>query len=160
MRRDRHHSIIVAALAGCSGILCCAALGSGAATGVAPSLAVAATGGTGRLTLAQIGAVAEQAGFRADELAMAIAVAVAESGGDPGATDHDANGTVDRGLWQINSVHRAFDAACDYDPSCAASAAYAISDGGRDWSPWVTYQRGEEIAYLPAALSWVESRPT
>ena len=160
MRRNRHRSILTALLLGCTGVLMCAALASGVAAGAGSAFATVAVGGSGRLTLAQIGEVAEQAGFSGEALSMAIAVALAESGGDPSATDHDANGTVDRGLWQINSVHRAFTAACDYNPSCAAGAAYAISRAGRDWSPWVTYQRGEEIPYLPAALSWLESKPT
>ncbi len=87
---------------------------------------------------------------------MAIAIALAESGGDPTATDHDANGTVDRGLWQINSVHTQFSASCDYDPRCGAGAAFSISAGGTDWEPWTTYQNGAEIPFLPAAVSWVD----
>ena len=107
--------------------------------------------------VAQIGDAATSAGFVGKGLVMAIAVALAESGGDPSAVDHDANGTVDRGLWQINSVHTDFSASCDFDPTCAASAAYSLSDGGRDWAAWVTFRRGEEIAYLPAAAAWVSS---
>ena len=136
-------------------VLLCAGLSTGAAA------VLGVSGGpseTGRLTVAEIGTAAEGAGFRGPSLAMAIAVALAESGGDPGATDHDTNGTVDRGLWQINSVHRTYSAACDYDPACAASAAYAISGGGTNWSAWVTFEHGEEIAYLPAAVDWVNTQ--
>ena len=111
----------------------------------------------GSMGVAQIGEVAAGAGFGGNGLVMAIAVALAESGGDPGAVDHDANGTVDRGLWQINSVHTEVSASCNFDPTCAAAAAFAISDSGRDWSAWVTFRRGEEIAYLPAAAAWVSS---
>ena len=32
-------------------------------------------------------------------------IAMGESGGNPRATNQNTNGTVDRGLWQINSVH-------------------------------------------------------
>ena len=152
-----HRGLLVVLLVGGVGVLLCAALASGAAAGIAPP-SEGAPGGAGRLSVAQIGTFAEQAGFSGSALAMAVAVALAESGGDPLATDHDTNGTVDRGLWQINSVHRAYSAACDYAPSCATRAAYAISAHGRDWSPWVTYQRGEEIAYLPEAVSWVDQR--
>jgi hypothetical protein len=118
--------------------------------------AVAVPSAVPNFTIAQIGAVAEAAGFRGSALVMAIAVALAESGGDPTATDHDQNGTVDRGLWQINSVHSQFSAACDYDPRCAAGAAFSISSGGTNWQPWVTYENGAEIPFLPAAASFVK----
>lgn len=156
MKRRRHPVLILLGAAALVVVILTAAL-AGVSVGVPPLLASASTGGP-RLGVAQIGELAEQAGFSGEGLAMAIAVALAESGGDASATDYDANGTVDRGLWQINSVHSAYSAACDYDPPCAAAAAYAISSHGRDWSPWVTYQRGEEIAYLPAAIAWVEQQ--
>ena len=110
------------------------------------------------LSLPEIGTLAAAAGFRGTALAMAIAVALAESSGNPGATNLDSNGTVDRGVWQINSVHTEFSAACDYDPPCAAGAAFAISDGGTNWGPWVTYQHGAEIVYLPEATAYVETQ--
>ena len=156
MRRRRHPLVLLLAVLALGSAIIVATL-AGAVAGVPPLLASASAGGP-RLALSQIGEIAERAGFSGTGLAMAIAVALAESGGDPLATDHDTNGTVDRGLWQINSVHRAYSAACDYDPACAAQAAYQISDAGHDWSAWVTYQRGEEIAYLPAAVSFVDAQ--
>ena len=109
------------------------------------------------LSVGEIGSFAAKAGFSGTSLAMAIAVALAESNGNPDAIDHDGNGTVDRGLWQINSVHTQFSPACDYDPLCAAEAAFSISAGGTDWEPWVTYQHGAEIPFLPEATAYVES---
>jgi hypothetical protein len=154
--RGHHHGVIaVLGSLGMVVVLLVAALGTLGA-GVPTLLATSLSGGP-RLGVAKIGQIAAQAGFSGEGLAIAIAVALAESGGDPLATDHDRDGTVDRGLWQINSVHTAYSAACDYAPFCAAGAAYQISNGGRDWSPWVTYQRGEEIAYLPAAISFVDA---
>jgi len=88
---------------------------------------------------------------------MAIAVALAESNGNPDAIDHDGNGTVDRGLWQINSVHTQFSPACDYDPLCAAKAAFSISAGGPTGSrgsPISTARRShssEATAYVESA---------
>ncbi len=127
--------------------------GGSAASITAGATAAALPSGGHDLSIAAIGAVAERAGFSGSSLAMAIAVALAESGGDPQATDFDSNGTVDRGLWQINSVHTQYSADCDDDPPCAASAAFAISAGGTDWDAWVTYQRGAEIPYLPEAIA-------
>jgi hypothetical protein len=117
--------------------------------------AVVARGGPD-LSVAQIGTVAAAAGFSGSGLVMAIAVALAESGGNPKATNLDSNGTVDRGVWQINSVHAEYSAACDYDPSCAAGAAFSISAQGTNWGAWVTYQHGAEIPFLPVAVSFVE----
>jgi hypothetical protein len=76
---------------------------------------------------------------------IAAAIAMAESGGNPQATDDDSNGSVDRGLWQINSVHGA---QSTYDVNANAKAAIDISSGGRDWSPWTTYTSGAYLQYL------------
>jgi hypothetical protein len=114
----------------------------------------------GDLPIPEIGTLAAAAGFKGTALAMAVAIALAESSGNPNATNFDSNGTVDRGVWQINSVHTEFSAACDYDPPCAANAAFSISDGGTDWGPWVTYQHGAEIVYLPEATAYVEAQGT
>lgn len=65
----------------------------------------------------------------------AVAVALAESGGNPGASNTNSNGTVDRGLWQINSSHGA---DSTFDPQANARAAIRLSNNGKDWSPWCT----------------------
>ncbi|HEY1617586.1 MAG TPA: hypothetical protein VGG25_08210 [Streptosporangiaceae bacterium] len=70
---------------------------------------------------------------------MAASIAMAESGGDRYSTDNNTNGTVDRGYWQINSVHGALST---YDPAANARAAVAISGDGSNWTPWVTYNTG------------------
>ena len=61
------------------------------------------------------------------------------SGGRQYATDNDGNGTVDRGYWQVNSIHGALST---YDPAGNAPAAVQLSGDGTNWSPWVTYQTG------------------
>jgi hypothetical protein len=144
--------VITAALGGAS-----ATVGLSGAIPPATATARSAPSGAGELSVAEIGSFAAKAGFSGTALAMAIAVALAESNGNPDATDFDGNGTVDRGLWQINSVHTQFSPACDYGPLCAAKAAFSISAGGTDWEPWVTYQQGAEIPFLPEATAYVES---
>jgi hypothetical protein len=53
-----------------------------------------------------IAGYAYNAGFRGDDLAKAVAIALAESGGDPSAVSpQNSNGTYDYGLFQINSSH-------------------------------------------------------
>lgn len=81
----------------------------------------------------------EHAGGSPAQAQMAASIAMAESGGNAGSTDNDGNGTVDRGYWQINSVHGA---QSTYDPLANAQAAVQISGDGTNWTPWVTYQTG------------------
>lgn len=85
------------------------------------------------------------------EIIMATAIALAESGGRVGALHKNANGSVDRGLWQINSVHTMFDAKrLLSDPDYNAQAARAVfldrqKREGNGWRAWSSYRSG---AYL------------
>ena len=81
----------------------------------------------------------ESAGGSSGTAFMAAEIARAESGGQQYATDNDGNGTVDRGYWQVNSIHGALST---YDPAGNARAAVELSGDGTNWSPWVTYQTG------------------
>ena len=82
---------------------------------------------------------------------LAAAVAMAESGGKSDATNTNTNGSVDRGLWQINSVHGG---QSTFDPIANAKAAVKISSNGKNWSPWVTFNTGAYKKYLsPATLA-------
>lgn len=76
-----------------------------------------------------------QAGGNAQKAAFAAAIALAESGGNPSSTNNNGNGTTDRGLWQINSIHGP---QSTYDPMANAKAAVAISSNGSNWRPWCT----------------------
>lgn len=96
-------------------------------------------------TYAQLEQLWVQAGGNAASAPMAAAIAMAESGGDSGATDNDADGSVDRGLWQINSSHGSLST---YNPLANAKAAVEISGNGTNWDPWVTYQTGAYRQYL------------
>ena len=82
---------------------------------------------------------------------LAAAVAIAESGGKSDATNTNTNGSVDRGLWQINSVHGG---QSTFDPIANAKAAVKISSNGKNWSPWVTFNTGAYKKYLsPTTLA-------
>lgn len=115
-----------------------------------------------RYDVVSLVALAEQVGFTGNGAATAAAVAMAESSGDPVATDHDPNGTVDYGLWQINwpthaGVVGTTAATQLYTPVINAKAAFSVSNGGADWRPWTTYQSGAEIPYLAAAETAVKT---
>jgi hypothetical protein len=103
---------------------------------------------TGSYNLQALAAIWVRAGGNAAFAPIAAAIAMAESHGDPNATNHNTNGSTDRGLWQINSVHGAQSTT---DPLANAKAAVAISQNGKDWSPWVTYTKGTYKQFLSAA---------
>lgn len=86
-----------------------------------------------------------QAGGNPAKAQIASAIAMAESGGKTNATDNDSNGSVDRGLWQINSVHGALST---YSPLANARAAVQLSANGTNWSPWVTFTSGAYLKYM------------
>lgn len=99
---------------------------------------------------------AYRAGFRDTNLTLAVAVAMAESGGDPRATNRNTNGSTDLGLWQIND--RVWDGLLKTgawtDPDANARMAYAIwsqESDSRKWKDWVTFNRGMHLQYMPRA---------
>lgn len=80
--------------------------------------------------------------------AIAAAIAMAESSGRPGVTHRNADGSIDRGLWQINSTWGALSTT---SRAGNARAAIQISHNGRDWSPWTTFRNGAYRRFLSAA---------
>lgn len=89
---------------------------------------------------------------------VAVAVGMAESYCEKKAAAHDPptsgcpNGSVDRGLWQINSCyHSEVSDRCAYRAKCNARAAKRISDHGKDWTPWSAYNSGAYRQYLAVA---------
>jgi hypothetical protein len=88
----------------------------------------------------------------------ARAVALAESGGDPHARNVNTDGSVDRGLFQINSkAHPEVSDACAYNVFCATKAALRISNHGTDWTPWTTYKTGAYKAHLSTNIPNADS---
>jgi hypothetical protein len=121
-------------------------------------------------TAAQVcGIVALKAGFGYKstvagypQIVVAVAVALAESSCNPtakgsnGPTSGCPNGSVDRGLWQINSCyHSEVSDACAYQIQCNANAAFNISSGGTNWSPWSTYNSGAWRSHIDTAKAAV-----
>ena len=94
-----------------------------------------------------------RAGFRDDDLVTAVAVALAESGGDPRANNAglNNNGSVDYGLWQINSVHGP-NLDSIYDPYENAQWAYKVFTGrDNSWEPWSAFNNGKHLRFLDQA---------
>lgn len=93
--------------------------------------------------------------FPSDQIAMATAVAGAESTWNPTAVNKAAGGNY--GLWQINSVHDSLlDARSWSDPQDNAWMAYQVwdaadgdkGDGKGSWKPWSVYNSGSYKAYV------------
>lgn len=109
------------------------------------------------LSAQQIADFANAAGFTGSNLAIAVAVAKAESSGDTSARNPksgtDRLGDYYRGLWQISTVHKQYPDAVCYDALGNANAAYAISGGGTNWKPWETYTNGAYKKYLDEATT-------
>lgn len=102
-----------------------------------------------QLTDAQLAAYARQAGFPANQIATAVAVALAESGGRTDATNHNTDGSTDFGLWQINTVHGSLLQTGSWsNPADNARMAYSVWKGS-GWGAWTTHNTGAYLAFLP-----------
>lgn len=97
-------------------------------------------------------------GWPRDKAATAVAVALAESGGDATAVnDKNANGTTDYGLWQINSIHKGDLAGGDWrDPTANARMAYAVyRRAGNSFSPWYAWRDLKHLPFMARATKAV-----
>lgn len=104
----------------------------------------------------QIAGYASKAGFTGDDLNIAVAVALAESGGN--TNSHNSTPPDDSyGLWQINMLgdmgpsRRAqygLKSNADlYDPAINARVAYGIRKGS-GWDAWTTYKGGKYKQFM------------
>lgn len=107
--------------------------------------------------------VASKAGFTGSDLVTAVAVALAESGGNPMAHGDTTlgSGTGSFGLWQIYSdAHPEWgpDFTVLYDPQTNANAAFQIyRDAGFSFSPWSTYKSGKYAQFRQDAINGIEA---
>jgi hypothetical protein len=102
----------------------------------------------GVFSAAAMASLAGQAGFPKSVIPLAVAIALAESGGRANASNRNSDGSIDRGLWQINSIHGGLST---FNPLANARAAYSISGGGRNWNPWTVYRTGAYKKFLGRA---------
>lgn len=90
----------------------------------------------------------------ADELLIAVSVALAESNGRPAARHVNANGSTDRGLWQINDkAHPEVSDAAAFDPVRASAWARQIfTVRSNSFRPWAAFNNGAYKA--PTAMGY------
>lgn len=110
------------------------------------------------LSVDQITALAAAAGFAGPDLVTAVAIALAESGGNPQAYNPEvsagaAAGQGSYGLWQIYlAAHPQYSAASLIQPDYNAAAAFQLyQQAGDSFQQWTTYRSGAYQAYVPSA---------
>lgn len=110
------------------------------------------------LTDAQLAAAAIAGGFNTKQLqTIAVAVALAESSGDPAAIN-PKYGTY--GLWQIyKKMHPDIWNDNWQDPTTNARMAYAVYRK-QGWSAWSTFTSGAYLRYYPRAAKAVGNPAT
>lgn len=109
------------------------------------------------------------AGFTGSQLVDAVSVALAESGVYSSSTNQwfcdpiarfvnvGDQHSIDRGVWQINNVWHPDVTDIEADnPRQAAVETYRISDGGRDFTAWATWNSGTAARRRPAAQAAVD----
>lgn len=92
-----------------------------------------------------IAALCYRAGWiDADKLLTAISVCIAESNGYPDARHVNPDGSIDRGLWQINDrSHSGVSDAEAYDPiQATAYARQLYEDHSNSFRAWAAYTNG------------------
>ena len=113
------------------------------------------------LTYSQIKSVAAYKGFSGNDLNIAVAVAMAESGGNP--NDHNTTPPDDSyGLWQINmlgdlgpprraALHLKTNDQLFVPAINAQAAAYIHGQSG--WGAWTTYTSGKYKDFMSQAVA-------
>ena len=121
--------------------------------------------GKGKMNLVEVARLARNAGFSGDALVTAVAIAVGESGLNPGAmgdtTITDAKWGPSVGLMQIRSFNNergkgsTRDERANLDPATNLVNAFTISGGGKSFTPWSVYKNGTYKKYLGDARAAV-----
>jgi murein DD-endopeptidase MepM/ murein hydrolase activator NlpD len=97
-----------------------------------------------------LASLARQAGFPESAIPTAVAIAMAESGGNPNAIGDKSIGGSD-GLWQIyTKAHPDLVQKYNlFDPLQNAMAAYQVyKNAGNKFTPWTTYNTGAYLKYV------------
>jgi hypothetical protein len=92
----------------------------------------------------------------AQDLTLAVAIALAESGGDTAVThkNSDSRGTTDLGVWQINNYwHRDLLAKYSWsDPGANALMMWIVKTQRGGWPQWSTFNSGSYFKFMPRAI--------
>lgn len=114
---------------------------------------------TNKISDAQIAGLAAAQGLSGRALTVAVAVALAESGGDasvngPTVSTNWGNGSFRThavGLWQILLGPGRPNEAALRNPTTNAQWMKKLSSGGKNWQPWEAYTNGAYLRYWARA---------
>jgi hypothetical protein len=108
---------------------------------------------TGTLGIDEIANLLLTHGFPSQKGAeVGTAVVLCESAGKIDARNVNSDGSIDRGLWQINKRwHPDITDKCAYNPACSTMAASRISGLGTNFGAWTCYKSGAYKKHLAAA---------
>lgn len=141
---------ILAVGVGTSSLLLAPATGLDGGSTAALGSSLCLPSSTGAISDEQLAAWAYAAGWRGEDVRIAVAIAHAESSVNPEATNRNTNGSTDYGLLQINSIHAAILASGDWrDPAANMRMGFAVwTQAGGSFEPWVTYWSGSYRKHL------------
>ena len=105
-----------------------------------------------QLTYKQALALCYRVGWRGRDLTRAVAVMCAESARYTGAYNVNTNGTVDRGLFQINSVHANVSDTTAFDPLSNAEFAHELWTH-QGFRPWYAFVNKNHLKFIPMVLA-------
>lgn len=126
-----------------------------------PTIFSPSTGGT--LDANAIAQYAAAAGFSGSDLVTAVAVALAESGGNTQAYNPETaagtpQGQGSFGLWQVYlKAHPEFQGWNLFDPTQNATAAFRVYSAGSSFRPWSTFKNGAYAKYVASAQGAVNA---
>jgi hypothetical protein len=75
-------------------------------------------------------------------LVTAVAVVLAESQGYDRAVNTNPDGSIDRGIFQLNNVHKNITDYIAYDPVAATDAAFGLYVSRGSFADWAAHQSG------------------
>ncbi len=77
-----------------------------------------------------------------EALATTVAVCLAESQGFDHAINENPDGSEDRGIFQLNTIHDWITDEIAYDPKQASAAAFKLYQSAKGWTPWAAFNSG------------------
>jgi len=103
-----------------------------------------------QLNYKQALALCYRVGWRGRNLTRAVAVMCAESARYTEAYNVNEGGTIDRGLFQINSIHGA---NSTFDPLPNAEYAHKLWLWNEGFTPWYAFVNRNHVKFIPLVLA-------
>ena len=128
-----------------------------------------------KLSIEEALALCYAVGFRGGQLTRAVALMTAESGryveaynvnATEGGVDSTLIFSIDRGLFQINTLHISVGMAESFKAVPNAMFTFQLSDSGTDFTPWMAFVNDAHVKFMDQVKAvrnkdeWRELVPT